>query len=101
MVTITTLAELQDQLVHYHGTQNYYRHGLTGMLYTDGVRAMTEREAAKYAALRAWLHLRFCESFAATIPKAARELTATTEQMTKARKRLYAAIEQERRKETR
>ena len=41
MQTVNNQSKLNDQLHHFNGTEQYYRH-LTGYLYTDGVQYIAE-----------------------------------------------------------
>jgi len=41
-----TSKELENVMSNYYGTENYYRHPLIGITYTDGVQAFAENAGA-------------------------------------------------------
>lgn len=46
MTTPKTAAEIESMLQQFTGTENYHRHALSGMVYTDGVKYLAEAVGA-------------------------------------------------------
>ncbi len=40
--------ELNQGLAHFYGTENYYRHALSGLRYTDGIQYLAEKAGAHW-----------------------------------------------------
>jgi hypothetical protein len=41
-----SIMNLQQELNKFNGTENYYRHGLTGILFTDGIKFLCDEAEA-------------------------------------------------------